>query len=72
MALLLEGAMQIIGDVSSWMPLGVCCGDAVMKIWTAVAFAFLFTVMQSLLCVLAGEYADIPFVSEAAYINTTI
>ncbi|CAA6658419.1 unnamed protein product [Spirodela intermedia] len=40
-----------------------------MHFWTAVAFAYLFTVLECMRCALAGMYADIPFVCDAAYIQ---
>lgn len=69
MGMLLEIALQVIGTVSKWMPLGVYWGKFGMHFWTAVAFAYLFTVLESIRCALAGMYADIPFVCDAAYIQ---
>ncbi|GMH10097.1 hypothetical protein Nepgr_011938 [Nepenthes gracilis] len=69
MGMLLEIALQVIGTVSRWMPLGVYWGKIGMHFWTAVAFGYLFTVLESIRCALAGMYADIPFVCDAAYIQ---
>ncbi|OVA18357.1 hypothetical protein BVC80_1833g4 [Macleaya cordata] len=69
MGMLLEIALQVIGTVSRWMPLGLYWGKLGMHFWTAVAFAYLFTVLESIRCALAGMYADIPFVCDAAYIQ---
>lgn len=69
MGMLLEIALQVIGTVSRWMPLSVYWGKIGMHFWTAVAFAYLFTVLESMRCALAGMYADIPFVCDAAYIQ---
>ncbi|XP_010457559.1 PREDICTED: protein TIC 20-I, chloroplastic-like [Camelina sativa] len=69
MGMLLEIALQVIGTVSKWMPLGVYWGKFGMHFWTAVSFAYLFTVLESIRCALAGMYADIPFVCDAAYIQ---
>uniref|UniRef100_A0A2N9IC97 Protein TIC 20 n=1 Tax=Fagus sylvatica TaxID=28930 RepID=A0A2N9IC97_FAGSY len=69
MGMLLEIALQVIGTVSRWMPLAVYWGKVGMHFWTAVAFAYLFTVLESMRCALAGMYADIPFVCDAAYIQ---
>ncbi|KAF2548154.1 hypothetical protein F2Q70_00019404 [Brassica cretica] len=69
MGMLLEIALQVIGTVSKWMPLGLYWGKFGMHFWTAVAFAYLFTVLESIRCALAGMYADIPFVCDAAYIQ---
>ncbi|KAL3741288.1 hypothetical protein ACJRO7_016858 [Eucalyptus globulus] len=69
MGMLLEIALQVVGMVSRWMPLAVYWGKVGMHFWTAVAFAYLFTVLESIRCALAGMYADIPFVCDAAYIQ---
>ncbi|XWS25817.1 hypothetical protein CRYUN_Cryun27aG0099700 [Craigia yunnanensis] len=59
----------VIGTVSWWMPLAIYWGKFGMHFWTAVAFAYLFTVLECIRCALAGMYADIPFVCDAAYIQ---
>ncbi|KAJ7948708.1 Protein TIC 20-I, chloroplastic-like protein [Quillaja saponaria] len=69
MGMLLEIALQVVGTVSRWMPLAVYWGKLGMHFWTAVAFGYLFTVLESIRCALAGMYADIPFVCDAAYIQ---
>ncbi|XP_030490747.2 protein TIC 20-I, chloroplastic isoform X2 [Cannabis sativa] len=69
MGMLLEIALQVIGTVSRWMPLALYWGKVGMHFWTGVAFAYLFTVLECLRCSLAGMYADIPFVCDAAYIQ---
>lgn len=67
--MLLEVSLQVVGSVSRWMPKALYWGKVGMHFWTAFAFAFLFTVLESIRCVLAGMYADIPFVSAAAYMH---
>ncbi|KAJ8627797.1 hypothetical protein MRB53_021104 [Persea americana] len=69
MGMLLEIALQVIGTVSRWMPLAVYWGKIGVHFWTAVAFAYLFTVLECMRCALGGMYADIPFVCDAAYIQ---
>ncbi|XP_077223031.1 protein TIC 20-I, chloroplastic-like [Tasmannia lanceolata] len=69
MGMLLEIALQVIGTISRWMPLAVYWGKIGMHLWTAVAFAYLFTVLECIRCALGGMYADIPFVCDAAYIQ---
>uniref|UniRef100_A0A2P2IRS9 Protein TIC 20 n=1 Tax=Rhizophora mucronata TaxID=61149 RepID=A0A2P2IRS9_RHIMU len=69
MGMLLEIALQVIGTVSRWMPLAVYWGKVGMHFWTAVAFAYLFTVLECIRCALAGMYADVPFACDAAYIQ---
>ncbi|KAI9098380.1 hypothetical protein K1719_025005 [Acacia pycnantha] len=67
--MLLEISLQVVGIVSRWMPLGVYWGKLGMHFWTAAAFGFLFTVLECIRCALAGMYADVPFVCDAAYIQ---
>ncbi|XP_028752136.1 protein TIC 20-I, chloroplastic-like [Neltuma alba] len=69
MGMLLEISLQVIGTVSRWMPLAIYWGKLGMHFWTAVAFAYLFTVLECMRCALAGMYADVPFVCDAAYIQ---
>ncbi|XP_052202671.1 protein TIC 20-I, chloroplastic [Diospyros lotus] len=69
MGMLLEIALQVVGTVSRWMPLAIYWGKVGMHFWTAVAFGYLFTVLECIRCALAGMYADIPFVCDAAYIQ---
>ncbi|CAL1355799.1 unnamed protein product [Linum trigynum] len=69
MGMLLEIALQVVGTVSRWLPLGIYWGKVGMHFWAAVAFAYLFTVLECVRCALAGMYADVPFVCDAAYIQ---
>ncbi|XP_031474428.1 protein TIC 20-I, chloroplastic-like isoform X1 [Nymphaea colorata] len=69
MGMLLEIALQVVGMVSRWMPLAFYWGKIGMHFWTAVAFGYLFTVLECIKCALCGMYADIPFVCDAAYIQ---
>ncbi|KAL8243008.1 hypothetical protein R6Q59_013310 [Mikania micrantha] len=67
--MLLEIALQVTGTVWRWLPGAWYWGKAGMHFWTAFAFAFLFTVLECIRCCLVGMYADVPFVSDAAYIQ---
>ncbi|KAI3805967.1 hypothetical protein L1987_21855 [Smallanthus sonchifolius] len=67
--MLLEIALQVTGTVWRWLPSAWYWGKAGMHFWTAFAFAFLFTVLECIRCCLVGMYADVPFVSDAAYIQ---
>nr|AAF34764.1 Tic20-like protein [Euphorbia esula] len=69
MGMLLEIALQVIGTVSRWLPLALYWGKFGMQVWTAIAFAYLFTVLECIRCALAGMYADVPFACDAAYIQ---
>ncbi|KAF5805457.1 putative chloroplast protein import component Tic20 [Helianthus annuus] len=67
--MLLEIALQVTGTVWRWLPRAWYWGKVGMHFWTAFAFAFLFTVLECIRCCLVGMYADVPFVSDAAYIQ---
>ncbi|CAH1430093.1 unnamed protein product [Lactuca virosa] len=67
--MLLEIALQVTGTIWRWLPTAWYWGKIGMHFWTAFAFAFLFTVLECVRCALAGMYADVPFVSDAAYIQ---
>ncbi|KAL0912028.1 hypothetical protein M5K25_017970 [Dendrobium thyrsiflorum] len=69
MGMLLEITLQVIGTISRWMPLAIYWGKIGMHFWTAIAFAYLFTVLECIRCALGGMYADVPFASDAAYIQ---
>lgn len=69
MGMLLEIALQVIGTVSRWMPPAVYWGKLGMHIWTAVAFAYMFTVLECIKCAVCGMYADVPYICDAAYIQ---
>lgn len=69
MGMLLEIALQVVGTASTWMPYGLYWGKLGMHFWTAVAFGFLFTVLECIRCALRGMYADLPFFCDAACIQ---
>ncbi|KAL4191507.1 hypothetical protein AMTRI_Chr07g30310 [Amborella trichopoda] len=60
LGMLLEIAFQVVGTVSRWLPLSMYWGKIGMHFWTAVAFGYLFTVLECIRCMLAGMYADVP------------
>jgi len=68
--MLLEITLSINGTVyDKFLPKGIFWGKFGMHYWLAVAFAFLFTVIQCMQCALKGTYADVPFISDAAYMQ---
>lgn len=69
MGMLLEIALQVVGTISNWLPESIYWGKLGMHFWTAATFAHLFTVLESMSCALAGTYADVPYVCDAAYIQ---
>nr|ABK27145.1 unknown [Picea sitchensis] len=69
-AMLLEITLSINGTVyDKFLPKVIFWGKFGMHYWLAVAFAFLFTVIQCMQCALKGTYADVPFISDAAYMQ---
>lgn len=66
---LLEIFLQVVGTMNDWIPESLYWGRLSAHFWMAVTFAFLFTVIQCIICALKGCYADVPFVSDAAYIQ---
>ncbi|CAH9102879.1 unnamed protein product [Cuscuta europaea] len=70
MAILLENWMHIIIIVYGWTPPFVHWGNNIgTHIWAAVTVGFLMMIFQCMKCTLAGRYADIPLVSDAANIH---
>lgn len=67
MCLLLDIAMQVIVQVCYLLPFSVHTGKVGVHFWTAMSFAFIFTVLECIRCALAGMYADVPLVCDAAY-----
>ncbi|GMH23113.1 hypothetical protein Nepgr_024956 [Nepenthes gracilis] len=72
MGMLLENAVQVMGTVSRWLPLSVCKGKFPMHFWTAIVVAQLFTMFECVRCALAGMYPEVPFISDAAYIHSSL
>lgn len=69
-AILLEIVLSINGTIfDKFLPKGIFWGKIGMHYWLFVSFAFFFTVLQCMRCALRGEYADVPFISDAAYMQ---
>ncbi|PKA60718.1 Protein TIC 20-I, chloroplastic [Apostasia shenzhenica] len=68
-AVLLENLLEVASIVGGWLPATVFRGKAGLHFWTATAVAYLFTVLECVRCALAGMYADVPFVGDAAYMQ---
>lgn len=69
MGMLLEITIQVTGFVSRWVPRAFRYGQLGMYFWNIVAFGFFFTVVECIRCALTGVYADVPFISDAGYIQ---
>ncbi len=67
--MLLEIIVQVIGTVNDWVPQAVYWGKFGAHYWLAVSFAFLFIVLDCIRCALNGMYADVPFLSDASYMQ---
>ncbi|CAL9765998.1 unnamed protein product [Musa acuminata subsp. burmannicoides] len=70
MAMLLENAYQAIAIACTWFPKTLYRGELGMHFWLAVTFVQLYTVVECMRCALSGKYADVPFVSDTAYIHS--
>ncbi|KAK3422125.1 hypothetical protein EUGRSUZ_G02673 [Eucalyptus grandis] len=70
MGLLLENVLQIVWYASNFAPLIHYGGRFGMYYWAIVGSAFIFLLMECVRCAVAGIYANIPFISDAAYIHT--
>lgn len=70
MSMLLETALQVVWYTSNFMPLIHFNGTFGMHYWAGVGFAYILILFQCVRCALAGGYAHIPIISDAAYIHT--
>ncbi|XVF44448.1 hypothetical protein PTKIN_Ptkin02bG0120900 [Pterospermum kingtungense] len=70
MGMLLETALQLIWYTSNFFPLVHYNGRFGMHFWAGIGFFYIFALLECVRCALAGKYAHIPFVSDAAYIHT--
>ena len=67
--MLLEIILQVIGTLNDWIPRSLYWGRLGAHFWLAVALAFIFIVIECIFCALKGMYADVPFISDAAYMQ---
>ncbi|MCO5574840.1 hypothetical protein L7F22_028633 [Adiantum nelumboides] len=64
--ILLEILVQVFGRV---VPQSLYWGKFGAHYWLALSFAFFFIVMECIWCALNGMYADVPFLSDASYMQ---
>lgn len=69
MAILLELMLQVVGTASNWFPRFFSYSKMGMFLWAFVEVTYFLTVLACLGCAAKGMYADIPFVSDAAYLQ---
>ncbi|KAI5060602.1 hypothetical protein GOP47_0025022 [Adiantum capillus-veneris] len=67
--MLLEILVQVIGTVNDWVPQSLYWGKFGAHYWLALSFAFFFIVIECIRCALRGMYADVPFLSDASYMQ---
>lgn len=67
--MLLEIIVQVVGTVNDWVPPSLYWGKFGAHYWLAISFAFFFIVIECLRCALNGMYADVPFLSDASYMQ---
>ncbi|GKV11336.1 hypothetical protein SLEP1_g22600 [Rubroshorea leprosula] len=70
MGMLLETAFQIFCYSCNFFPLIHYNGRYGMHFGAAIGFIFIFTLLYCVRYALTGNYAEIPFISDAAYIHT--
>ncbi|CAI5474733.1 unnamed protein product [Closterium sp. Yama58-4] len=67
--MLLEIILQVVGTLNDWIPKSVYWGKIGAHFWLAIAVAFIFIVLECIWCAIRGTYADVPFISDAAYMQ---
>ncbi|CAM6104700.1 unnamed protein product [Calypogeia fissa] len=67
--MLLEIILQVMGTINDWVPQSVYWGKIGAHYWLAVSMAFFFIVVDCIRCALNGMYADVPFLSDASYMQ---
>ncbi|KFK30925.1 hypothetical protein AALP_AA6G043800 [Arabis alpina] len=70
MGMLLETALQIIWFTSNFFPLIHFKGRFGMYYWMVIGFTYICLLLECIRCALAGVYAQIPFMTDAASIHT--
>ncbi|KAG5224827.1 protein TIC IV [Salix suchowensis] len=70
MGMLLETGLQLLWNTSNFFPLIHYNGMFAMHYWAGVGLAYIVILLQCIRCALAGGYAHLPMVSDAAYIHT--
>ena len=70
MGMLLETALQILSCTSNLFPLIHYNGRFGMYYWAGVGFSHITILLQGVRFALAGDYAHLSFVSDAAYVHT--
>ncbi|EEF44503.1 protein TIC 20-IV, chloroplastic [Ricinus communis] len=70
MGMLLETALQVVWYTSNFFPLIHFNGTYGMYYWAGVGFAYILILLQCVRCALAGGYAQMPLISDAALVHT--
>ncbi|WCJ30645.1 Protein TIC 20-IV chloroplastic [Euphorbia peplus] len=70
MGMLLETALQLVWCCSNFFPLIHYNGTFGMYYWAGVGSAFILVLLHCVRCALAGRYASVPGVSDAALVHT--
>ncbi|TYJ40363.1 hypothetical protein E1A91_A04G135700v1 [Gossypium mustelinum] len=70
MGMLLETAFKLIWYTGNFLPLTLFNGNFVMHFWAGIGIGYIFVLLECVRCALAGKYAHIPVISNAAYIHT--
>ncbi|CAN8308563.1 unnamed protein product [Cochlearia groenlandica] len=70
MGMLIETALQIIWCTSNFFPLIHFKGRFGTYYWMVIGFTYICLLLECIRCALAGVYAQIPFMTDAASIHT--
>ncbi|GLT86962.1 hypothetical protein SLE2022_050680 [Rubroshorea leprosula] len=70
MGMLLETTLQLASYTFNFFPLIHYNGTFGMQFWTGIGFINIWTLLVCMGYALGGNYAPIPFISDAAYIHT--
>ncbi|EES05420.1 hypothetical protein BDA96_04G228500 [Sorghum bicolor] len=72
LAILLDTGSQALATACNWNPSIVFQGKQMAYFWMTMAFIQIFTVVECMRCALSGVYANIPFISHAAFIHSDL
>jgi len=70
--LLLSPFWQVIGTLNDWIPPSALWGGFGSHFWLGATVAYIFIVLECVISALKGMYADVPFVSDAAYLPDSL
>ena len=67
--MLMEIFMQVLVNVNDWVPPAAYWGKLGQHFWLATCLTYIFITVECIISALKGMYADVPFISDAAYMQ---